>query len=81
MDAEKYLAGRGGTDTYIGYRHPRLDENTTPDAIDGNPEVAVVKRSIPETLSQTYVQKIHKLTYPSSRPLIDMSRFLLLPEN
>ena len=59
----RYLAGRGGIDTYIRYLHARLDENTIPDAIDGNLEVTVVK-SIPETLSEKYVQEIHKLTYP-----------------
>ena len=49
-------------DDIISYLHSRLDEDTTPDAMDSSLEADILKR-IPEDISEMYVQTQHWASY------------------
>ena len=55
-------------DDIISYLHSRLDEDTTPDAMDSSLEADILKR-IPEDISEMYVQTLTLEKLSQSYPL------------
>jgi len=43
-------------DDIIGYLHSKLDEDTNPDAMDSSLEADIMKKKIPEDISEMYVE-------------------------
>ena len=58
-------------DDIISYLHSRLDEDTTPDAMDSNLEADILRR-IPEDISEMYVQAPTLGKLSQSYPLTDV---------
>jgi len=66
-------------DDIIRYLHSRLEEDTTPDAMDSNLEADILEK-IPEDVSEMYVETTQRKV-PQAYTNIYMSRFLLVSLN